>query len=176
MGARQGGFNGRPHRRPYISPYRAGYPYLVAPGGGLIGPGYPGYPDALDYDDSDQSQAAANPDNGGYDNGYDSNGYGSDNSSMAPPQRWPALGPYAPSANQAQPPSAAASQDQQPVTLVFNDGRPPLKIYNYLLTPTTLFVQDGNNREIPLSRLDLTATAKANEDAGVEFKLPKALD
>jgi len=172
MGARQGGFNGRPHRRPYISPYRSGYPYLFAPGGGWIGPGYLGYPDALD-DDSDQSQAA-NPDSGGYDNGYDGNGYGSDNGGMEPP-RWPALGPYAPSTNQAQP-STASSQGQQAVTLVFNDGRAPLKIYNYLLTPTTLFVQDGNNREIPLSQLDMTATAKANEDAGVEFKLPKALD
>jgi hypothetical protein len=74
------------------------------------------------------------------------------------------LGPYngAPS-----PPSSAP-----PVTLIFKDGRPPEQIYNYLLTPNTLSVLDQNRRDIPVSQIDVDATAKANLQAGVNFSLP----
>ena len=58
------------------------------------------------------------------------------------------------------------------VTLVFRDGRPPEQIHNYLLTRTTLYVQDGRRREISVEQLDLAATQRANHDAGVEFRLP----
>jgi hypothetical protein len=66
--------------------------------------------------------------------------------------------------------------EQQPeegaVTLVFKDGRPNQQIHNYILTRTTLYVQDERRREIPVDELDLAATEKANKDAGVEFRLP----
>jgi hypothetical protein len=58
------------------------------------------------------------------------------------------------------------------VTLVFKDGRPSEEIHNYMLTRTTLYVQDEHRREISVDEIDLTATQKANKDAGVEFRLP----
>jgi hypothetical protein len=60
------------------------------------------------------------------------------------------------------------------VTLIFRDGRPAEQIHNYILTRSTLFVGDGQRREIPTDQLDLAATAKANQDAGMDFRLPDA--
>jgi hypothetical protein len=60
------------------------------------------------------------------------------------------------------------------VTLVFKDGRPAEHIHNYLLTRTTLYVQDGRRREIPVDELDLAATVKVNHEAGVDFQLSVA--
>jgi hypothetical protein len=64
---------------------------------------------------------------------------------------------------------------EEAVTLIFKDGRPPEQIHNYLLTRTTLFVGDQGRRAIPTDQLDLVATAKVNQDAGVDFQLPNAL-
>jgi hypothetical protein len=58
------------------------------------------------------------------------------------------------------------------VTLVFKDGRPAEQIHNYMLTRTTLYVQDERRREIPVDELDLAATVKANKAAGVDFQVP----
>jgi hypothetical protein len=58
------------------------------------------------------------------------------------------------------------------VTLVFNDGRPPVTIHDYLLTRGTLYVMDRHRSEIPVAELDLPATAKVNREAGIDFKLP----
>jgi hypothetical protein len=66
---------------------------------------------------------------------------------------------------------AASSQDA--VTLVFTDGRPSEQIHNYMLTRSTLYVLDQRHRDIPLDQLDLLATAKANHDAGIDFRLPE---
>jgi hypothetical protein len=68
------------------------------------------------------------------------------------------------------PPEVAESEDA--VTIVFKDGRPPEQIRNYILTGTTLYIQDGHRRNVPVDQLDLVATAKANVDAGVDFQLP----
>jgi hypothetical protein len=61
------------------------------------------------------------------------------------------------------------------VTLVFKDGRSPVQIHNYLLTRTMLYVRDQQHREIPTDQLDLAATAKVNQAAGVDFQLPSTL-
>jgi hypothetical protein len=58
------------------------------------------------------------------------------------------------------------------VTLVFKDGSPTEEIHNYLLTRTTLYVQDEHRREIPVDDLDLGATQKINKSNGVDFQLP----
>lgn len=58
-------------------------------------------------------------------------------------------------------------------TLVFKDGRPPVQVHNYALTPSTLFVLDAQRRDIPVAELDLTATETVNRAAGVAFQLPK---
>ncbi len=68
--------------------------------------------------------------------------------------------------------TAGSLYNDDPVTLVFKDGRAPEKIHNYALTRTTLYVTDGRRREIPVAALDLTATEQANRAAGVDFQLP----
>jgi hypothetical protein len=67
---------------------------------------------------------------------------------------------------------APPPEPEEAVTLVFKDGRAPEQIHNYMLTRTTLYVQDEHRREIAVGDLDLDATRKANKDAGVEFQLP----
>jgi len=155
-GVRRGGFPDR-HRRPYISPYRAAYPYAIVP---WVGPGYLGYSGAFDSGDSQDASAAAN-------SGYDDQG--ADSQPQGP---WPALGPYAPGAGA----SNSAPAGEEAVTLIFKDGRPAEQIHNYMLTRTTLFVGDANRREIPLDQIDLTATANVNREAGIEFGLPQSLN
>jgi hypothetical protein len=57
--------------------------------------------------------------------------------------------------------------------LVFNDGRPPEKVNNYVLTGSSVFVaEDGHQRVIPVTDLDLPATIAQNREAGVDFELP----
>ena len=73
-----------------------------------------------------------------------------------------------------QPPSSNTSGNEEAVTLVFKDGRPSEQVHNYLLTRTTLFILDERHRAIPTDQLDLIATAKVNEDVGVDFRLPAA--
>jgi hypothetical protein len=61
----------------------------------------------------------------------------------------------------------------QPDTLlVFKDGH-QLEIANYAFVGSTLFdLTDGHRRKIALSELDLTATAKQNDDRGIDFQVP----
>jgi hypothetical protein len=118
-----------------------------------------GYPDALGYDDSSSSPDYA-PE------GYDAQPI--DQGQPAPP--WP----YGAAAGSAHP--SPAPESEEAVTLIFKDGRPPEQVHNYILTRTTLYVGDQHRREIPTDRLDLAATAKVNQDAGVEFRLPMLPD
>ena len=71
--------------------------------------------------------------------------------------------------------ATAAQPDEEAITLIFKDGRPPEQIHNYLLTRTTLFVGDQHQRAIPISQLDGDATERVNRDAGVDFQLPGTL-
>jgi hypothetical protein len=71
-----------------------------------------------------------------------------------------------------------ARPDPQPVSsqpdtlLVFKDGH-QLEIANYAIVGSTLFdLTDGHRRKIALSELDLSATAKQNDDRGIDFQLP----
>lgn len=75
--------------------------------------------------------------------------------------------PYRPAYEKPLEPEAA-------VTLVFKDGRPSEQIHNYMLTRTTLYVQDEHRREIPVDDLDIAATKKINKAEGVDFQLPGA--
>ena len=77
--------------------------------------------------------------------------------------------------HQAQAPPAASpgsAGNSRPVTLIFNDGRPPVQIHNYLLTGSTLTVLDAQYREIPLDKINVAATEQANRAAGVDFRVP----
>ena len=70
------------------------------------------------------------------------------------------------------PTPAAEEQEEEPVTLVFKDKRPSEHIHNYVMTRTTLYVQDEHHREIPLGQLDLAATERVNHSAGISFEVP----
>lgn len=149
------------HRMPYRPEYGVGIPYLYPPWIGGIGTGYLGYSDNSGSDDSQPTQAVVN----------DPNASGGDYNAPPPDDYSPELRrPYQPSPGLAQPPPAQLTQEA--VTLVFKDGRPSEQVHNYILTPTTLFIQDQQRRTIPTDQLDLVATAKASQDAGVDFQLP----
>ena len=77
-------------------------------------------------------------------------------------------GPYRPTYQAPQPPP----EPEAAVTLVFKDDRPTEEIHNYMLTRTTLYVQDEHRREIPVDDLDLGATQKINKSNGIDFQLP----
>jgi hypothetical protein len=124
----------------------------IAPG--YLDSGYLGYPNTA-YDDS-----VAPPN---YAAGYDN---------LPPDQVQPAPAPTYPP--YAQPLAASpALADEDAVTLIFKDGRPPEQIRNYAMTRTTLYVRDQHHRDIPLDQLDFEATQKVNHDAGVDFQLPE---
>jgi len=70
---------------------------------------------------------------------------------------------------------AAPVHAQPATTLIFKDGRPPVQVYNYALTGTTLYALDGETRqEIPLAMLNVPATVQANRASGVDFALPES--
>jgi hypothetical protein len=155
FGASRGNGGGREgHRRPYVSPYRARTAYGFTLWPAWTGPGYLAYPDASDCDDDPLSpQCAAG------------NALQPDDQGLPP---YPA--PYEPYPAPSSP--APSTTLEAAYTLVFNDGRPPETIHNYVLTQTTLYVGDGRREEIPLDELDLDATEKVNRDAGMDFRVP----
>jgi hypothetical protein len=134
--------------------------------------GYPGYFDSGFYDDSEDFEPPAAPQAVYPDSGYSGPGYGD---YPPPPVNQADAAPasaFRPAYQSPQPDPAT----QEPVTLVFKDGRPTEQIHNFMLTRTTLYVQDSAQyqrlREIPLSELDLAATEKINHQAGVDFQPP----
>lgn len=70
----------------------------------------------------------------------------------------------------ADPPEPVAAQ---PATvLIFKDGHKS-EVQNYAIVGGTLFdFTDGRSHKIVLADLDLPATLKANDDRGVDFRLP----
>ena len=94
----------------------------------------------------------------------------------------PAPAPYASAPRrgsmQPEPPSTAAESDATPASdqpqtvLVFKDGH-QLEVANYAIVGSTLFdLTEGRHHKIALGELDLTATAKQNDDRGIDFQLP----
>jgi hypothetical protein len=143
-------------RRPYNSVYTVGLPYSI----GWLDPGYLSNPDSA-FDDS---PAYAPPQAEPVD--YQQTQY--DPPSL---EHADAPGPsYRPAYQRPQPEAPLPAEEA--VTLVFKDRRPSEQIHNFLLTRTTLYVQDDHLRPIPVDQLDLAATTKINADAGVVFKLP----
>lgn len=159
------GRRGRNHggRYSYRSPYRGAYGYPYYNSWELL-PWDLGYPDFTGYDDDSgtyqpsdqaepQSQYVAPPDEG-YRQDY------------APP-------PYNMAAAPATAPAPIAPEPQ--LTLIFQDGHTQT-IRNYVLTPSTVIVMDqaasGREPRIPLSELNLPATERTAQQAGVDFSPP----
>ncbi len=84
---------------------------------------------------------------------------------------------YAPPAPAAQPaPAPAPANDVkpgEPTVLVFRNGKQQ-EVTNYAIMGDTLYVFDEgkNKKKIALADLDIAATVKANDDRGMEFKMP----
>lgn len=157
--------NGDGHHHNH-GPYGAYYYY---PGGYYVGAPY-------GYYDNDQSDNYPPDDqlNGGP-TVFDRRGPGN-TAQAAPP---PAAAPPA-DGQQAQsddPAPAPASDSGQPSTvLVFKDGH-QLEIANYAIVGNTLYdLSEGHRRKIALAELDLTATAKQNDDRGIDFQVPSVAE
>jgi hypothetical protein len=61
---------------------------------------------------------------------------------------------------------------QEPILLIFKDGR-KLEVGNYAILGKTLFdLTPGHARKIALADLDLEATRQQNDDRGITFQLP----
>lgn len=166
----QSGFYSRSSRYrpdPYRRPYRGGYrrPYVntvwnVWPGWSI--PYYLGYPDDFGYDYDDQADDQTQQVQPDQQDAYAGAPYASE------PEPWPAYPPEQSAVSQ----TTRAPAPQESVTLIFKDGRQPEQVRNYMVTSSTLYVLDQKRREIPVKDLNLTATANANRDAGVDFQLP----
>ncbi len=140
--------------------YGTGMYYVVPGGTGWIDP------DSLDYGDT------AEP------TGYDDSGAALDDAAGGdgggpPEQAWPSIYRDHQSSND-QSHASSVPDSEEAVTLIFKDGRPSEQIHNYAMTSTTLYVLDSPHRNIPLDQLNLSATTKLNDDAGVNFQLPQA--
>jgi hypothetical protein len=62
---------------------------------------------------------------------------------------------------------------QPPTILIFKDGHKQ-EVSNYAIVGTNLFdLTPGHRRKIALTDLDVTATEKANDEQGTDFKLPE---
>ncbi len=58
-----------------------------------------------------------------------------------------------------------------PTVLVFSNGKRQ-EVTNYAIMGDTLYVFDEGRKKIALTDLNIPATVKANEDRGMEFKVP----
>jgi hypothetical protein len=65
-----------------------------------------------------------------------------------------------------------AVADQPQTLLVFKDGH-EVEVQNYAVVGTTLYdLTPGHSRKVALADLDLKATAKQNDDRGIDFQIP----
>ena len=147
-------------------PYGSGYPYLLNPNFYNLG--------LYDWSDPDDSDS---------DNSAPGNSV-SDQNALAPypdqgsqyPDQVPAYPDQAYAApNQIAPPAPVAPAPAQPLVVIFNSGRDPMKIQNYLITAKVLTDLDSQHYEqIPLDEINLAATQNFNKVAGVDFQIPTA--
>lgn len=70
----------------------------------------------------------------------------------------------------------APVKSQPPTLLIFKDGH-QVEVENYAIVGDTLFdLSDGRRKKIALAELDLSATAKQNDDRGIDFQLPAGFE
>jgi hypothetical protein len=140
-------------RQPYVPYFYANSTYLVP---GLLNSG--DYPDNSYSDDQSASTTQAQAESNG-DYQPESAPYETQQAQDVPPP----------------PPDPAEPLPQATVTLVFKDGHSQ-QIRNYAMTKTTLYVLDdaasGRRPEISLDQIDVSATERTNQQAGVDFTVP----
>jgi hypothetical protein len=72
---------------------------------------------------------------------------------------------------QEPPPPQREEHPVNPTILVFRDGHKQ-EVSNYAIMGQVVYVFDDHTKKIALAELDVPATVKANDDRGLEFKLP----
>jgi hypothetical protein len=78
---------------------------------------------------------------------------------------------YAPSAPKPQ--AQSKPEPHEPTVLVFRDKH-TREVENYAIVGQTLWIfNEQRATKVPLSSLDVDATAKANEERGLEFRVPQ---
>ena len=134
--------------------------------GGVYAAPYYGYYDS----DNAANDPAADQYNGGP-TIFDRRGPGATPAPATAPYPSRARSDYSQSDAAAQSEAEAAS-DQPQTVLVFKDGH-QVEVANYAIVGSTLYDLTGGHRQkIALADLDLTATAKQNDDRGIDFRLP----
>jgi hypothetical protein len=120
------------------------------------------------YDDNSQAPPdATDPEYQGGQTMFDRRGPGTSRASEQPDDSAPQDRSVTPPA-----PAPAPVSNQPDTVLVFKDGH-QLEVANYAIVGSTLFdLTEGHRRKIPLSELDLMATAKQNDDRGIDFQVP----
>jgi hypothetical protein len=111
---------------------------------------------------------------------------GSDNAQGLAPS-YPDAPPYAdygaepgvqrePGYGQTLPAPAPSSPDvEQPLIVIFKNGRAPETMQNYMMNSSTLTDLDRRHYEqIPLGQIDMAATEETNRTRGVDFLVPAA--
>jgi|SRR5215469_2304438 len=76
-----------------------------------------------------------------------------------------------PPAPEPQVPPPADVKPGEPTVLVFHTGKQQ-EVTNYAIMGDSLYVFDQGRKKIALADLDITATIKANDDRGLEFRMP----
>lgn len=135
-----------------------GYPYLIDPG-------------FYDWGDSDNSAYDSTGAAPYYPAAYPDDGYGPPGDAPQEDTR-PA---YAPSQQSVFAGPAFPSAPGQPLTVMFKNGRDPVKMQNYMMTAKVLTDLDSRHYEqIPIDQIDVLSTQWANSAVGVRFEIPCA--
>ena len=90
-----------------------------------------------------------------------------------PPSNSAAYDPLPAVTPQPAPAPAPEIKPGEPTVLVFRNGKQQ-EVTNYAIMGDTLYVFDQGKKKIALADLDIAATVKANDDRGMEFKVPPA--
>lgn len=160
----------RNRNRGFAGPWRYGYPGWYGYYNPYFYDPYWLWDSSSYYDDSqdqqDQDYAQANEMNGpGPDDQGARDNYGDNYNDGGDQDAYARSAPYEPRHAELTAPSA-------PTTLIFRDQHKE-EIQNYAIVGNTLFSFSAERtQKIPLSDLDIPATTKANEDRGVNFKVP----
>jgi hypothetical protein len=73
------------------------------------------------------------------------------------------------------PEAAAPAPDQPPTVLVFRDGHKS-EVKNYAILGDALYdLSSDRRRKIALADLDVAATARENDERGIDFRLPERI-
>lgn len=154
----------------------AGYPYPFVIDQGLYDwgdSGAGGYDQAVSAPDSLPYTRDYSPDADG------GSGYAAPVPYAAQAPAYAAQGPYSPATMAPGLPGAypgpAATGTEEPLTLIFKDGRAPEKMQNYIMNAKALTDMDPQHfKRIPLDQIDVAATEEFNRARGVDFEVPGA--